>query len=175
METISPPLKFVVARHKEDVGWTRDHDCRVITKDEDIPNVGREASSYLYYIVSHYHELEGEYVFCQGHPFDHVPNFFAQIRENRYVGTLFTCDAEGCPNECGLPIHEISILLGLPLREKYEFKNSAQFRINAGQIRARSLEWYTKALIISVTNPKAAWVFERLWPLIFDLDTSPTQ
>lgn len=41
-----------------------------------IPNVGREADTYLHHIISNYGTgLPATTIFCQGHPFDHSPDF----------------------------------------------------------------------------------------------------
>lgn len=165
-------MKFVIAKYKEDTSWARNLPHILITKEIEIPNVGREATSYLYFIVSNYKNLRGEYVFCQGHPFDHWPNFVSDIKKHRSVGTVFSCRKDGTPNEPDLPIHEICQALDLPILDVYTFRTGAQFRINAQQIKARPLEWYAKALILSITEPKAPWVFERIWPLVWDIKST---
>jgi hypothetical protein len=44
----------------------------VYDKSKDIPNVGREAETYLRYIIENYNCLPEYVAFLQGHPFDHL-------------------------------------------------------------------------------------------------------
>ncbi len=84
------PLELVVARYREDLRWTRrvPPACRVTVYDKggggkgpgQLPNVGREAHSYLHHIVTHYDELADVTVFCQGRPFDHEPRMQRILR-----------------------------------------------------------------------------------------------
>lgn len=70
-----PPQKFMTR-----IGWsTRGSQptpmnapsrCKVI----NLPNIGREADTYLKHIIDNYHELADITVFCQGSPFDHSPD-----------------------------------------------------------------------------------------------------
>lgn len=91
--------QLVVARYKESVSWINslsdEFDVTIYNKSESIrdlefvgrpakvvqrPNFGREAESYLYHIVSNYHDLRGTLVFSQADPFEHSPNFLELLR-----------------------------------------------------------------------------------------------
>ena len=71
---------YVVARYNEDVSWTKDLQNVVLYDKSDRPvpgsvplkNVGREADTYLRYIVEHYHRLPDFVAFLQGCPFEHM-------------------------------------------------------------------------------------------------------
>ena len=71
---------YVVARYNEDVSWTKDLQNVVLydKSEEPVPgsvplkNIGREADTYLRYIIEHYHDLPEFVVFLQGNPFDHM-------------------------------------------------------------------------------------------------------
>jgi hypothetical protein len=79
----------VVARYKEDVRWVKDLEIPhlIYNKGEPLEDAenyqiihrinyhGREADTYLAYIVEHYDSLPGRVIFCQGLPFDHSPGF----------------------------------------------------------------------------------------------------
>jgi hypothetical protein len=85
--------QLVVARHAEDIAWTAAVPFPVLVYNAGDPigppadhvaviprpNVGREAGAYLRHIVSRFHLLADLTVFCQGHPFDHCPDFLARI------------------------------------------------------------------------------------------------
>jgi hypothetical protein len=47
----------------------------------EIPNVGREADTYLYHLEHHVHGADNEWtVFCQGDPFSHSPHFLELLK-----------------------------------------------------------------------------------------------
>ena len=75
-------FKIVIAKYKEDVGWVNKYFDKtdVIIYDKsgevndnviNIPNVGREAETWMRYIVDNYYSLPDYIVFLQGKPFDH--------------------------------------------------------------------------------------------------------
>ena len=68
-------FQIVVSRYNEDISWTFKYYPNIIiyNKGEDhisdsisLPNVGRESHTYLYHIVSNYHQLADRTVFVQG-------------------------------------------------------------------------------------------------------------
>ena len=74
-------IELVVARYREELNWLRrvPKSVRVTIYDKSaapqpgaiaLPNVGREAHTYLHHIVSRYESLSEVTVFCQGKPFD---------------------------------------------------------------------------------------------------------
>lgn len=152
---------LVIARYNEDVSWSNKYKRIIIQKDEDVPNIGREITSFLYFIVTNYGKIEGDYVFCQGTPFDHAPN----ILKGEY-GTTYTCNANGNPHHPGLDIHAVCRELDLPILEEYTFTPGGQFKVSAETIKKRPWEWYVKAMYLS-TQGKNPWIFERLWNYIF--------
>ena len=76
-------LTLVVARYNEDLEWLKTLPWRyvVFNKGDDLaewveneiklPNIGREAHSYLIYITSNYDNLSKYTIFVQGNPFTH--------------------------------------------------------------------------------------------------------
>jgi hypothetical protein len=86
-----PDIELVIARHREDLRWLkrvpRSMRATVYNKGEDgqqgepLPNIGREAHTYLHHIVRHYDDLADVTVFCQGKPFDHVPDLHKTLRQ----------------------------------------------------------------------------------------------
>ncbi len=87
-----PTLELVVAHYHEDLRWLRRVPAvfqkTIYSKAEPpplqphlpLPNVGREAHTYLHHIVSRYDSLADYTVFCQGKPFDHAYDFHASLR-----------------------------------------------------------------------------------------------
>lgn len=80
-------IDVVVAKYKEDVGWTRSikHNVIIYDKSENgpiagaipLPNIGRETHTYLHHIVNNYDKLADYTIFLQGNPHDHadlIPN-----------------------------------------------------------------------------------------------------
>lgn len=86
--------ELVVARYLEDLAWLRKRpaNLRVTVYDKSpdasagpsaipLPNVGREAHTYLHHLVSRYDTLAEQTIFCQGKPFDHAYDFKKTLRE----------------------------------------------------------------------------------------------
>lgn len=74
-------VKVIIARYAEDVSWADElgYDYIVYNKGDDtlansipLPNIGREAHTYLSHIVHEYDTLAAMNVFLQGDPFDHI-------------------------------------------------------------------------------------------------------
>jgi Protein of unknown function (DUF3431) len=71
-----PSTELVVARFNENIDWSRDLGVAVRVYDKGpyggLPNVGREAHTYLHHVVSRYDSLADWTVFCQGDPLPHL-------------------------------------------------------------------------------------------------------
>ncbi len=81
MTRIPPPVELVVARYQEDISWVDSFAYPAMVYDKSgqsqrgavcLPNVGREAHTYLTHIVNNYDTLAGLTVFVQGNPFFHL-------------------------------------------------------------------------------------------------------
>lgn len=97
-DVIDLNFDVVVARYKEDISWLAPiaKHCVIYNKgphlDTDIafkqivflPNVGREAHTYLSHILDRWHDLAPVTVFIQGRITDHIPKQYAQ-RPSDYV------------------------------------------------------------------------------------------
>lgn len=83
-----PTRKYVIARFNEDVSWIESlpsDEVIVYNKGEplnnsyfsnnvrNVPNIGRESHTYLYYIVANYNNLPDIVIFSQGSIVDHIP------------------------------------------------------------------------------------------------------
>lgn len=151
-------MKWIIARYNEDVGWAKDLNHFIVQKGEHLPNEGREASSYLWYIKENYDKLDGDYVFCQGKRGDHPSWDKAPTHR---------CGITGAPHHPSLDIKGLASQLGIELPHEITFRGGAEFKVSAEQIRRYPKEWYEKAYTLANEYPQGAWIFERLWGLIF--------
>lgn len=161
---------YVIARYKEDVSWAKKFKKFIVQKDIHVPNVGREASSYLWYIVNNYYKLDDlvAYQFCQGRSHDHKISFFN-----------FCCDLSGNPHHPGLLIEKFAKKIDLNIPKNLYFTVGAQFKVLGKQIKKRPLSWYENAYFASISNEfpskdkrpggQEAYILERLWKYIFFL------
>ncbi|MBU1040981.1 MAG: DUF3431 domain-containing protein [Proteobacteria bacterium] len=88
MTTSTADIQLVVARYREDLSWLREVGlpCVVYNKGPELdlsslppgaevralPNLGREAHTYLTHILARYHGLPRYTAFVQGNPFAHL-------------------------------------------------------------------------------------------------------
>lgn len=193
-------LELVVARYTESLNWLRNapKTIRQTVYDKHpsdphpgavlLPNVGREAHTYLTHLSARYDTLSEYTVFCQGKPFDHASDFhhrlrkFAQqpavIGEFRWLGHLIdTDDDQGerlfkpwSKNEDGRSLDVRGFhraLFGTNGPAEYPFVLGAQFAVHRDLVRRRSRAFYEKALELAVAFPDAAHCYERLWDRVF--------
>lgn len=196
-----PPLELVVARHTEDLAWLRrvpgEFRVTVYNKGDDIPNanplpnIGREAHTYLHHLTGRYETLADVTVFVQGHPFDHAPDLHARLRalaEGResvadfhWLGFLAdTDDARGRrlfvpwsknPDRTELPLDDFhQQLFGQPGPELYRFFVGAQFAVTREAARRRTADFYRRAGVMASDFPLAPHCFERCWDRVFAAD-----
>ena len=93
--SFGPAYEFVVAHYNEDMSWLGRHadHCHVYDKGgnlaanlsfkqwERLPNVGREAHTYLYHIITNYDHLADVTVFTQGSISEHPSNVYNDITQ----------------------------------------------------------------------------------------------
>lgn len=200
--------ELVVARYEEDLAWLRKVPVQIQVTVYDksgteaqwpekakkratrieLPNVGREAHSYLHHIISNYEALSPITVFCQGHPFDHASDFHktlrelassqTKVRDFRWLG--FIIDTDDCrgkrlfvgwsknPNRKELPVDEFyRSLFEEENPETFRFYVGAQFVVTAEAIRRRSKAFYQRALQLVEEMELAPHCLERMWDRIF--------
>jgi hypothetical protein len=134
-------------------------------------NLGREPESYLAYIIENYKDLEGEYFFTQGKPFDHDPEFITHLgqefKDFRWLGMHdipdMTSLPDGKPQHPGLDIHGLHrVFEDGELPKQYPFKSGAILAVTAPRIRSVDISIYKKLLKLMPINDNA-WAMERLW------------
>lgn len=201
------PLELVVAHYREDLRWLRrvPPAFRVSVYDKGggsprathlLPNIGREAHTYLHHIVSRYDDLANVTVFAQGKPFDHVSTFHAMLRElaegSRTVAAFewlgFIIDWDDATGsrlfrnwskntaQVSLAMESFSrALWSAPAEERYVFFPGGNFIVTRAQLRSQPRAFYERALAISATFPDAAHCFERCWDRVFGVDGLPAE
>ncbi|MDA0990148.1 MAG: DUF3431 domain-containing protein [Verrucomicrobia bacterium] len=191
-------LELVVARFAEDLRWIRrlPESCRVTVYNKGpdlpgatvLPNIGHEAHTYLSHIVARYDSLADTTVFCQGRPFDHVPELHRQLRELaegqlrvsdfRWLGFIIDYDdPQGTrlfknwsknPNGRLLDCNGFwNALWNRPAPERMVFYPGAHFAVTRAQIRSQSRVFYQQALALSIQFPDAGHCLERCWDAVF--------
>ena len=196
-------VELVVARCQEDISWMRNVPLtlRLAVYDKSggsvwpgsipLPNIGREAHTYLHHLTERYDSLAEWTVFCQGKPFDHAPDFHTVLRrmvagnfpEKRFQWLGFLIDTDDrrgrrlfvrwSKNPEGRELDGEGFhraLFGAPSPETYLFHGGAQFIAHRDLIRKRSREFYQNALAISRDFPDAAHCFERVWDRVFGVE-----
>lgn len=159
-------MLYIIARYNEDISWCDDCDIKfVVQKDVHLPNKGREASSYLWFIINNYDTLEGDYEFRQGRTIDHPIHAFIEMSDHKGF-------PHHHPYYPALDLKRLADELNLEIPEYLTFTIGAQFKVSTEQIKRHSLEWYKKAYNIAMGDDYGPWVahhFERLWKYIFNL------
>jgi hypothetical protein len=191
-------MNIVISRYNEDLLWCSNinHKKTIYNKGSllkdlksiEIPNVGREAHTYLYHIVNNYDTLDEYTMFLQGNPFDHgftdnfmssnllnsisfkVP-FFPLLRKEENFN-YFVCDDRGRPHNNlemvdFIKKHKLEKLFN---NKQFYFVQGAQFVVSRERIHTQSLETY-KHLLETLSDPENgsyAHIMERLWLHIFN-------
>lgn len=195
--------ELVVAHYTENLNWLRNLPAglaiTVYTKGSDgqsepkvtpLPNVGREAHTYLHHIVDRYNSLAEWTIFCQGKPFDHAYDFKKTLREFvanpnvisptgfRWLGHLIdTDDRQGhrlfqpwSKNEDGRGLDLTGFhqaLFGTDGPDLFTFVLGAQFAVQRSVILQQPVSFYEQALAVAVSFPDAAHCYERSWDRVF--------
>lgn len=205
-------ISVVVARYNEDIEWVQDidpsHQIIVYNKSlEDIEspqvnvqiinnvaNVGREAYSYVRYIVEHYDELPDVVVFLQGNPDDHIA--WLSMSSSEFVNalindalqqgvsamTVFSCtetNGSYTIDEWYTPIKPSPIrpfgewfktYFGYELPcDPLRWIPGAQFAVRKDHILQHPRSFYVRLLrmIDHHVNPEEIYYLERSWYLMF--------
>jgi hypothetical protein len=143
---------------------------------EELNHPGREASTYLQWIVDHYDRCqEDEVIFCQANPFNHCPDFLNQINDpqKNYFGEIVSCNSIGMPHCDWTPLHAWCEVFGLPKLDTYSFVAGAQYRVCDENILSRPHDFWKALLSLTKIRDKrnmSAWVTERLWPILLGIE-----
>ncbi len=201
MSSPRPSLELVVARHHEDLAWLRrvpkEFTITVYNKGDEmpaahsLPNIGREAHTYLHHLAERHAYLADITVFVQGHPFDHAPDLHERLRalaegretvpDFQWLG--FLADTDDCrgrrlfvpwsknPERTELRLDDFhQQLFGTPGPENYRFFAGAQFAVTRNAAHRRDADFYRRARALADCFPLAPHCFERCWDRVFVTD-----
>lgn len=169
------PSHLIVARHVESAEWAQAIEgwrVLVVQKDRDLPNEGREASSYFWAFHHLYERLSpDDRVACvQGDPFAHDNSFPASLEIDcqgfEPLGHWHVeCDLSGAPHHPGLPLADSAWRwFGLELPDRIHFTAGAQFMV-PGRLILKHPRAFHMEMVGRMSEPLAPWVMERLWEL----------
>ena len=166
---------LIVARHNEDVKWTtclpKDWTVRIVQKDEDLPNEGREAGSYIW-AFQNLSFKDDDLIGCvQGNPFVHAQTLVRELylRPNEYRpfrSWEAECDGEGGPHHKGLPVAEsYEEWFKKVFPGRIVFHTGAQFMVRGKDLRKKDWDmWYARAC-----EEHGPWLMERFWGEVFNV------
>jgi hypothetical protein len=200
---------IVIARYNESLNWldwlTPEQKSRVKVYNkgpddlscpvtENLPNVGREGHTYLWYIIQNYDSLPEHVIFMQAHPFDHfkfepkeIPDVLSEwIRETKWHGITkgrsgrdyATTQREFRVKDYKGMIYQSSFNFGEWMDEFVEkdvcppkrVHGCGFFGVSRKLIKTRSVEYYKKILddLAVDNNPESGHYLERSWHYIFN-------
>ena len=174
----------VIAKYTEDVSWTSQLHCPFIVydKSKDVPNIGREADTYLQFIIANYDSLPEHSVFLQGNPFDHLEtptiDFINRRIRMRRTKTMFLNSLYvEKPNLHGLSSRDAWLaLFDQPCPNNFVFSTGAQYIVPRSAILCRPKAFYQTISRVMTDYHSygqggclvCPWTIERLWPYIFE-------
>jgi hypothetical protein len=175
---------IVVAKYREDMSFTKNfkYPVKVYDKSTDYPNVGREAETYLRYIIENYDNLPDFVIFLQGNPFDHLPQNFDlfnmnlnNIRSAQPISNWLKLEKW---NWATRTKQAFLTLFDENLPEYFQINRGAQYIVPKECITSRSLNFYQTIhkVLCEVDNKTehrtnclvCPWTLERMWPYIFN-------
>jgi hypothetical protein len=185
----------VISRYKENLSWldrlTSGRPIIYNKSDEPtgyeekfavstVKNVGREAETYVRYVVERYETLPEYVAFVQGEPFEHCHHLVEIL--NSFKGTSRAIPLSsnwkrevpmGGYNWEGFAdaVAKMSAIVGLPYPAVHAYGTGAQYLVPREVIRARPYSFYKELLshLDYSPRPHEAWVMERLWPTVFGI------
>lgn len=172
---------LVVAHWNEDLQWTAgipaDWRLDVVHKGIHLPNHGREPTSFLWWIDTHYEKIEpdGRYGFVQGEPFTHAPHLWEQLAEPvdgfRPLSSSvpLRSTGNGAPHHQGVPVADChDRWLGVPMDAEVDFWPGGQFVIDGATLLRHPREFYRRIYDdLMARDGLEPWAAERLWPAMF--------
>ena len=196
-------FELVVARYNENLNWLRrvTREFRITVYDKStppapnaipLPNIGREAQTYLHHIVARYETLADLTVFCQGRPFDHAFDFHhtlralsaGEMRVENFHWLGHSADTDSCEGVLFQTWSKNAAGRALELCEfyralfddcgptEYSFFLGGQFIVGRARILRREKVFYQNALQLSENFHDAAHCFERMWDRVFGDEAS---
>ena len=194
-------MEFVIARYNENLNWLDNlldpeqmKKVTVYNKGPDnvpgsirLPNIGREAHTYLTHIINNYETLAEKVYFLQGNPVDHFlfygiqPTFyhfqkFLTLNENgktsnfqRHEISYGHRENRKCVQKSGMCLGEwFEKVFGIKYPNNVIVSYGACFGVTREKIRARTKEFYIELnKSLDTIDPEIAYFLERAWYYIF--------
>ena len=204
-----PEYEFVIAHYREDLKWLEpivDH-CHIYNKGgeieprfnvyrwESLPNVGREAHTYVYHIIENYDRLADVTVFLQGnitdhqqmnHCYGHPLDFVNEAKKNqRAFSHRHMYHNWGRIKHIGKYLDEVKTgkmrwakgtfgefwfdVFGTPHPPSIVINYGACFGVTRRQIYKHSKKFYQKMFgyLDDHINPEEGHYMERIWLSVF--------
>lgn len=164
---------IVVARFNENLDWLKQlpngWKPLVVQKGKDLPNLGREFSSYFWAIDRLYPDIEDDDVlaFVHGEPFEHSPGLLSYLQSppEKFCLTgnvTIPCGADGSPHHPGLPVAEkLKQWFGIEWPGQITFTAGGESVVRGKAIRKRPVSFY-RDLTEEMNQGENAWAMERL-------------
>lgn len=174
-------IEYVIAKYKEDIQWSKSiSNANVTIYDKgngQLPNVGREAHTYIHHIVKNYDHLSNITIFLQGDPFIHVNKDFPgfeNITDNMFTKTEPFFMDHRMLEISGFTRITFAYLFGI-YPDYLHFSPGAQWIVMKNDILSRPKAFYVK-LLQELSIPREhpydgvinAWTMETMWPFVFD-------
>lgn len=175
-------IEFVIAKYTEDTLWVKDlSPYRVTIYDKskgDLPNIGREAHTYLHHIICNYDKLADITVFLQGNPFDHMTitrhELADHVRTYAFDKTEPFFNSRRILEYTRLCNRTCSVVFGYD-PGIIHYSDGAMWVVQKRDITARPLAFYQqlfKHLCIPCKNNSDgvinAWTMEGIWQYVFN-------
>jgi len=157
-----------------------------------LPNIGREAHTWLLHCLEHWQAPAEVTVFLQGHPFDHCHDTHARLKQVAEEGSgslpasgfhwwgfiIETDDAMGervfvpWSKNCNHRKLDIgaryrALFEATPPCE-YRFFPGGQFAVSRSALQFRPPEFYRKAIALFDSDPDLPYCLERFWDVVFN-------
>jgi hypothetical protein len=187
--------KFVIAKYNENIDWLNrlkhnyviyDKSSNPVSGSISLPNVGREAETFLHHIISNYDNLDDVTVFLQANPFEHLQRLVgwrAQLSESEintviekmnteindqsefstFYQVLYN-DPDGT-NDCHTTL-DCSQLFG-EHHKWFTVSPGAQYVVPKKYILSRPLELWKSLRNAMHRGSLNAWSMEQLWYLAY--------
>jgi hypothetical protein len=194
----------VISRYNEDVSWSRNVPHKIIYNKGDrssiptdlheyvidLPNIGREAHTYLTYIVANYDNLPDVVVFTQGRYNDHYggdiktlfnidscsKNYQNSAHFGQYAGGNYNFRITHWHENLTPTKYNESYgqwyerLVSTPFPPDHRMYVGAIFSVTRDRIHKHSLAFYTRLLQegdFDSRSPESAHFMERTWTKLF--------
>ena len=188
---------LVVSRYKEDLSWLdevpEDINIYLYNKGESsgrddeilLPNIGREAHTFLYHVINNWFSFPDYFIFSQGNPFDHDSNFLKKISDNEsykenkivYLSNMNIIEGlngnKGHQHPDGIDIKSYLTKLQVTTKQtSVNFAPGAQYIVPMQKVRRFGIHTYKRMLgmIESSENPEnpiEAYAYERIWSILY--------